>query len=209
MSTKKYRPVNKAKSYLNSCQSVFWKEVFEKELQYLLISLKGHNKILSVGCGPAIIEKGLQEHGFNVTGLDVSKDALGGAPDRVRTLVGPAESMPFSDKTFDAVIYVASLQFVSDYPKAIKESSRALKHRGKFLAMLLNPGSYFFKEKARQEGSYVKMIKHTDLASIEKAVFDCFGIAKSEFYLGIKDKRTFQSHDPDNASLYIIQAVKE
>ncbi|MBN1156629.1 hypothetical protein JXA85_03375, partial [Candidatus Woesearchaeota archaeon] len=59
----------KMSQYLKSCQTKFWKQVFEKELEYLLKELQGCKDILSVGCGPAIIEKGLQENGFNITGL--------------------------------------------------------------------------------------------------------------------------------------------
>ncbi len=79
--------------YLKSCKSKFWKEVFKAELDYILHQLKGTKDILSIGCGPAIIETGLAEYGFNVTGLDISKEALGCAPDTVRTVAGSAEKI--------------------------------------------------------------------------------------------------------------------
>ena len=47
--------------YLQSCKSDFWKEVFEAELEYILRQLRGVKDVLSVGCGPAIIEAGLAE----------------------------------------------------------------------------------------------------------------------------------------------------
>jgi len=59
--------------YLQSCRTEFWKKVFKAELEYALQELKGAKDVLSVGCGPAIIEAGLAEHGFNVTGLYVIK----------------------------------------------------------------------------------------------------------------------------------------
>jgi len=79
-------------------------------LEYTLRQLEGARDILSVGCGPAIIEAGLAERGFNVTGLDISEGALGQAPDSLRTVVGSADNMSFADSSFDAVIYIASLQ---------------------------------------------------------------------------------------------------
>ncbi|KPJ66063.1 MAG: hypothetical protein AMJ43_09300 [Coxiella sp. DG_40] len=79
--------------YLQSCKTEFWKKVFKAELDYILRQLKGAKDILSVGCGPAVIETGLAEHGFNVTGLDISKEALDRAPDSIRTITGSAENM--------------------------------------------------------------------------------------------------------------------
>ena len=76
-------------TYLQSCKTAFWKEVFIAERDYILQELTGAKDVLSVGCGPAIIEAGLGEHGFNVTGLDISKEALGRAPDRITTVPAP------------------------------------------------------------------------------------------------------------------------
>ncbi|MEJ2702510.1 MAG: class I SAM-dependent methyltransferase, partial [Sedimentisphaerales bacterium] len=120
------------------------------ELDYALRELTGAQDILSVGCGPAIIEAGLSEHGFNVTGLDISKEALDWAPDHVRTIVGSAENLEFAPESFDVVLYVASVQFIEDYGEAIKQSARVLRPGGKLLMMLINPESEFFKTKTKR-----------------------------------------------------------
>ena len=195
--------------YLESCQSEFWREVFEKELGYILKELKGCKDVLSVGCGPAIIERGLQENGFNVTGLDVSKEALEGAPDSIRTVVGSAENMDFKDLSFDAVIFIASLQFIENYQKAVRETARILKTKGRILVMLLNPESGFFKEKRKQSDSYVNKIKHTNLGETKKIINKYFSIEKKEYFLGIKDKEIFSSSNPGLAALYVISGVKK
>jgi len=194
--------------YFQSCKSEFWKKVFKAELDYILHQLKGTKDVLSVGCGPAIIEEGLAEQGFNITGLDISKEALGQSPDSIRTVVGPAEKMGFADCSFDAVVYVASLQFIERYKKAIKETARVLKSDGKLLVMLLNPQSEFFKEKTKNPNSYVNKIKHTDLKEIEKAALEYFSV-KTEYCLGIKGIEIFQSTDANTASLYIIKGTKK
>ena len=85
-------------SYLRSCESTFWKNVFKAELDYLLSCLSSEKDILSVGCGPAIIEAGLAERGFNITGLDVSKVAIEKAADSIRKFVGTAEKMDFAEE---------------------------------------------------------------------------------------------------------------
>ena len=194
--------------YLQSCKTEFWKKVFKAELDYILRELKGTKDILSIGCGPAIIEAGLAEHGFNVTGLDISKEALGCAPDTVRTVAGSAEKMDFASLSFDAVIYVTSVQFIENYKEAIKQSARVLRSGGKLLVMLLNPESEFFKEKAKNPDSYINKIKHTDLREIERTIAEYFSV-KTEYFLGIKGTKVFQSRNSNAASLCVIKGTKK
>jgi len=193
--------------YLQSCKTEFWRSVFRAETDYIVRELNGAKDVLSVGCGPAIIETGLAEHGFNVTGLDISEEALQCAPDGMRTIVGSAETMNFPAACFDAVIYVASLQFIKNYKQAIKQTARVLRADGKFLALLLNPGSEFFKEKTKNPASYVNKIKHTDLKEIEKTIAEYFAV-NTEYFLGIKEQRIFENQRPNLASLYVIKGKK-
>jgi ubiquinone/menaquinone biosynthesis C-methylase UbiE len=194
--------------YLQSCKTEFWKNVFKAELDYILRELNGAEDVLSIGCGPAIIEAGLAEHGFNVTGLDISKEALGCAPDTVRTVIGPAEKMDFADSSFDAVIYIASLQFIENYKQAIKQTARVLKPGGKLLVMLLNPQSRFYKEKVSNPASYVSRIKRTDLKELERTIAEYFSI-QTEFFLGIRGRQILESRQPDLAALYVIKGKKK
>jgi ubiquinone/menaquinone biosynthesis C-methylase UbiE len=195
-------------NYLKSCKTEFWNEVFIAELDYILKELAGAKDILSVGCGPAIIEAGLSEHGFNVTGLDISREVLDRAPDRVRTVIGSAENMDFASQSFDAVIYVTSIQFIERYEEAIRQSTRVLRAGGRVLMMLLNPESGFFRERTRNPSSYVNKIRHRNLQEIEAEVTKYFSV-KTEYFLGIKGMRVFQSGDFHWASLYIIKGTKK
>jgi ubiquinone/menaquinone biosynthesis C-methylase UbiE len=195
------------KKYLKSCETEFWSNVFSAELEYTLQELKGTKDILSVGCGPAIIETGLAEHGFNVTGLDISEQALSRAPDNLRTVVGSAENMLFQNSSFDAVIYIASMQFIEDYRQAVKETARVLKKNGRVLVMLLNTESDFFKNKSSNPASYVNRIKHTDLKEIERVIAEHFSV-RTEYFLGIQGEEIFQTRDPRLAGLYIIKGKK-
>lgn len=201
------REVDYMDKYLQSCSTEFWQEVFKAELEYVLKELKGTKNVLSVGCGQAVIEAGLAEHGFNVTGLDMSQEALSQAPDSVRTVIGSAEKMDFPESCFDAVIYVASVQFIEKYKQAVEEAARVLMEGGKLLAMLLNPQSKFFKERAGNPVSYVNKIKHTNIKDIERTIDDYFYI-QTEYFLGIKGVEIFQTEDPDLAALYIIKGKK-
>ncbi|RKY08917.1 MAG: hypothetical protein DRP65_08500 [Planctomycetota bacterium] len=194
--------------YLQACKTDFWKEVFKAELEYILRELEGAKDVLSIGCGPAIIETGLSEHGFNITGLDISEEALEQAPDSIRTIVGSAEDMDFADSCFDAVIYVVSLQFIEKYKEAVREAGRVLRPKGRILVMLLNPASEFFKEKAADPASYVSNIRHTDLKAIEKTMAEHFSI-QTEYFLGIKRPEIFQTREPALAALYVVKGKKK
>ena len=194
--------------YLDSCRTEFWQEVFRIELDYIERHLPRGGEVLSVGCGPAMIESALSERGFRVTGLDVSREALDCAPDSVRTVAARAEDMPFPESSFDAVIYVASLQFIENYRKAIQKTTRVLRPDGTLLVMLLNPESDFFKEKLRDPNSYVRKIRHTGLREIEDVIAEEFSV-QTEYLLGVKGDVLFESRDITDAVLYVIRGTRK
>lgn len=196
------------KNYLQSCKSEFWQNVFKAELDYIANQLNTMEDVLSVGCGPAIIEAALTEKGFNVTGLDISEEALEAASDNIRKFAGSAEKMDFADCSFDAVIYVASMQFIEGYKQAVKETARVLRPDGKILAMLLNPDSEFFRAKINEPDSYINKIRHKGLNEIEKTIAEYFSV-QAEYFLGIRGQDIFETANPSLASLYVINGKKE
>lgn len=193
--------------YMRSCHTDFWQAVFQAEIEYLAEHLEGCEDVLSVGCGPAVIESALSDQGFRVTGLDVSSEALSRAPDSIRTVAASAEDMPFPEASFDAVIYVASLQFIENYAMAVKKTARVLRPNGRLIVMLLNPESSYFKERYQDPGSYVRRIRHPGLNAIENVVAEYFSL-QTEFFLGIKEDDVFESRDASDAALYIIRGTK-
>lgn len=198
---------NISERYLESCRNEFWQKVFQLELEYLIQQMEGCRDVLSIGCGPAIIEDGLAKRGFNVTGLDVSQEALNCASDQVRTVASRAEDMSFPESSFDAVICVASLQFVEDYRKVLEKSVSVLRPDGKVIVMLLNPESTFFRDRFRDPGSYVSKIRHTDLKAMEDVIVGRFAV-RTEYFLGVKDNEVFESANAADAALYIILGTK-
>ncbi len=193
--------------YIETCQKTFWQDVFRTETDYLIAHLENSRDILSVGCGPAFIEGELSKKGFHVTGLDISAEALKCAPDSIRGVAGRAEDMPFPESSFDAVIFVASLQFIGDYKAALRGSLDVLRTGGKIIVMLLNPQSNFFKTMRAEPESYVNLIKHTNIKDIERFMSGLFSIQK-EYILGINGETIFKSADPYRAALYVINGRK-
>ena len=118
------------------------------------------------------------------------------------------EAMPFPESSFDAAIYVASLQFIEDYRKAIKKTARVLRPNGRLIVMLLNPKSNFFKKKYGDPDSYVRRIRHTILSEIENAIAEDFRL-QTDFLLGIEEDTVFESKDVAAAALYIVRGTKK
>lgn len=189
--------------YITSCRNEFWQKIFRYELAYLVSNLHSCRDILSVGCGPAIIEGGLVKHGFIVTGLDVSREALSHAPDGVKTVEARAEEMPFLHNSFDAVIDVASLQFVEEYRKVLDQAANVLRPNGSVIILLSNPESDFFKRKVSNPDSYVHRIKHKDLKKIEAAANKRFDI-QAEYFLSVSDDKVFERADGTRSISYIL-----
>lgn len=193
--------------YAASCRKKLWQEVFRIELAYLARHLEGCRDVLSVGCGPAIIEGGLAELGFRVTGLDVSRKALRYAPDTVHTVVARAEDMPFPADSFDAVISVVSLQFLDDWRLALEKMRWVLRPCGRIILLLLNPDSDFFRRKSSDPDSYISKIRHVDLTAIEEVVAQGFSIV-TEYFLHIDGETVSAESGGRDAVLYIIRGTK-
>ncbi len=193
--------------YRESCRREFWQQVFRAEAAYLAERLEGFPEVLSVGCGPADVEGELVRRGFSVTGLDVSREVLDGASDGVRAVVGRAEELPFSPAAFDAVIFIASLQFVDDYRRALAEAWRVLRTGGRLIALLLNPESAFFRAKRADPGSYVNKIRYAGVQGIEAALKASVR-THAEYFLGLAGGKVCQSQDPAVAALYVLSGDK-
>src|SRR3989338_2906930 len=197
-----------AERFVRFCESDFGKRVLEREAEYIRRELIGHQKILDVGCGIGQFEQKLQN--LNITGLDNSEEMLIEARKRSdkKFILGNAEKLRFKDSSFDAVFYVATLEFIDDYKKSIDEAVRVLEPEGKLVVMLLNPESEYFKAHMQKEDSYFRKIKHTNLQEIEDYIFQFFSV-HSEYFSGIKGQEVFDSTDPKYASLYVIKGIKK
>ena len=109
-----------------------------------LLTLPENAKILELGCGPGYLWKENMSRipaGWSITLSDLSPGMLDAA---WRNLVVTgrafqfkeidAQSIPFEEETFDAVIANHMLYHVPDRPKAIAEIRRVLKSQGRLFA---------------------------------------------------------------------------
>ncbi|HLE89846.1 MAG TPA: class I SAM-dependent methyltransferase, partial [Anaerolineales bacterium] len=115
-----------------------------------LAKLPGNARILELGCGHALLWKENVNRipaEWNITLSDLSSGMLDAA---WRNLVVTgrafkfeeidAQSIPYGDETFDAVVANHMLYHVPDRPKAIAEVHRVLKPGGRLIATTIGYG---------------------------------------------------------------------
>ena len=86
--------------------------------------------MLEVGCGTGGLVKFLIDHGYEAEGCDISDYAVSVAQKKgLKVIKADAQELPYSDKSFDAVISQHLLEHCQDDLKALKESMRIAKFR--------------------------------------------------------------------------------
>jgi len=97
-----------------------------KILKTLKEELEGYERILDVGVGTGRFSKPLQDAGFEVVGVDISKKMLGKACERGTEdlIVSDASSLPFQDSIFDASISIGTLHLIAEWKSALREIAR-------------------------------------------------------------------------------------
>ena len=185
----------------------FGKKVLLREAKYLKNELKGRKRILDIGCGIGYFEKILSE--LNIVGLDNSKEAVEEARRKSdkRFVLGDAEHLNFPNGSFDGAFTVTTLEFLDNYKKAVDEVARVLELGGKFVAMMLNPESEYFKSHIGKPDSYFRKIKCTNPKEIEQYISRSF-IAAGEYFLGIRGQEIFDTRDKYLAALYVVKGTK-
>jgi SAM-dependent methyltransferase len=97
---------------------------------------KGH-RVLDVACGTGVVARhaaAATGDGGLVAGLDISPGMLALAAELAPSIdwrAGAAESLPFDDESFDAVVSQFGLMFFADRVAALREMHRVLKPGGR------------------------------------------------------------------------------
>lgn len=102
-------------------------------------------RVLDVGCGGGFTTEFLAKRGARVAGVDRAVRIVEVAREHAREQgltidyrQGVAESLPFTNETFDVVTCVDVLEHVADLKRTIDEISRVLKPDGLFLFDTIN-----------------------------------------------------------------------
>ena len=135
-----------ARTYDSWSETPQGKAVYSLEGEVLLKlgGLTVGHRILEVGCGTGVHLDGFLREELNVAGVDISPHMLRVARqrlgDRARLCLGDAENLPFKEDSFDCVVLITTLEFVSHPDKAVREALRVSK--GKVLMGVLNKYSF-------------------------------------------------------------------
>jgi ubiquinone/menaquinone biosynthesis C-methylase UbiE len=126
-------------------------DIYRRRLAVVLemVRAMGGRRLLDAGCGAGALAVAAARLGFDVDAVDAScrmvdaaRKAVGeaGVGDRVRVRQGDAESLPFSDGTFDAAVAVGLLPWVRDEAAVVRELARVVRLRGMVVATFDNAG---------------------------------------------------------------------
>ena len=108
--------------------------------------VKGKN-VLDLGCGEGYYSRFFAELGAHVTGIDFSEDMVNAASEEelrsplgINYLTADASNLKEIDSCcFDAVFSFMTLMDIQDYESAVKEVSRVLRERGRFIIVTVHP----------------------------------------------------------------------
>jgi SAM-dependent methyltransferase len=97
-------------------------------------------RLLDVGCGGGSHTAAFNAAGWETVGLDPSQPQLDLARERgCEAVLGRAESLPFDDASFDAVVSVWTHTDIDDWPLAVREARRVLRPGGPFVYVGVHP----------------------------------------------------------------------
>lgn len=98
--------------------------------------LKTSDKILEIGCGTGSIVNELSSKGFDVTGTDISQEAIAYGLNKygdIKLAVQPAEQLPFAHESFDVVLSFDLFEHIAQVDKHVSEVYRVLVTGGYYL----------------------------------------------------------------------------
>lgn len=119
-------------------------------------------RILDLGCGDGQLTKRIADTGASVVGIDASPEMVTAARARgIKADIGPAEKLPFPDRTFEAVFSNAVLHWVRGQDEMLTQVRRVLRPGGRFVAELGGHGNI-----AAIRVAFAAVVAHHGFASL-------------------------------------------
>lgn len=158
-------------------------EYTEQILPLVVEWTAGFGRVLEVGTGEGQVARAIAAaHGAEVVGVDPTRRQIDEAVRRgggVEYRLAGAESLPFDDATFDAVVCCLVFEHIDALDEAIGEVSRVLRPGGRFVfclnhPLLQTPGSGWIDDQILEEqywriGPYLP--EAATVEEVEKGVF--------------------------------------
>ena len=154
-----------------------WVDRCEKEAVFALLPPVAGLRILDAGCGTGNFSLALAARGAHLVGIDRSEAMLAQArgkrregPGRAGWVRGGLAQLPFPAHSFDGVVSILALDFITCRQAVIRELARVLKPGGFLVVAVLNRYSLWtLKRKlwprtSRQAWGRVDFLRKPDLA---------------------------------------------
>ena len=114
------------------------------------LNLPVKSKLLDLGCGPGHLAYELARDGFDVYAIDGSHEMIeiakhdSGKQDvnSIRFNIGNIEALDYHDSTFDVVVGIGILEYLTTDKVVLKEVNRVLKSGGFFITNVTNKYAY-------------------------------------------------------------------
>lgn len=122
--------------------SYFWPDSLQREGLELL-DVEPDDRVLDVGCGTGETARHLLPRAGSVQGIDLSPEQLTTAVEKddlegAGFVAADAESLPYRDGSFDAVVSVGSIMYWEDPEAVLRELRRVTSPGGEVLVMGFN-----------------------------------------------------------------------
>ena len=191
-------------SFVEFCESDFGSQIMDREAAYVADRLDDGDLVLNIGCGIGSLEARL-EH--NIAGIDLSEPMIRAAQRRVDApfILGDARKLPVQEGSVDAVVFVATLEFIEEIHSVLEEAKRILRPDGKIIALLMNTQSAYIQANLEREGSYFQQMVHRDSETLAEVIQE-YITGRAEYFLGIdpEQRSVFSSDRPHEAAVLAV-----
>lgn len=103
----------------------------------------------------------------------------------------------------DAIVFVATLEFISEIDAVLEEATRVLRPDGRVVTLILNTRSKYVQSNLQREGSYFQQMVHRDSEALADRVLDTID-GTQEYFLGIADETVVESSNPTTAAITAV-----
>jgi SAM-dependent methyltransferase len=135
-----------------------------------MLNAKKGQRLLDVACGLGRMLAVSKQAELVPSGIDLSEVAVEKAQAKFPScdiLCGNAEELPYTDKSFDFVTCLGSLERMLNRKKALSEMKRVLTDEGKICLMVRNSESWFWKFIQKPLG-FVNKKGHQDALTLKE-----------------------------------------
>lgn len=140
--TKKYESEQSVKAYFQNES-----KLYKRAIRYAkrLLKLNRGNKLLDVGCSYGFYSKAFNDQKFDVTGIDISKDAIKFAKNKIKNVILDNFDHHFFSNTYDAITMFDIIEHLKNPNKSLIKARKLLHQDGILIIQTPNVDSIIAK----------------------------------------------------------------